>query len=274
MNPRNEPLLWLQLVALGAIPLELLLLLLVLAGADPGPLPALERALAWGLGVLGPSLLLWRRPADCGSLLLVQVPAEGRSPLLTHLNALQQGWPPRILLPFGSALLLAALWIVDSRAALAASLSPVDGASRLVTLMLAMPLLALLLWQWQQLGQALWLLSRSPQQVELASSGEAPLVKSKLLSLGIPLLLLAPLDGQDRCQGQDGRGSLEEPSEESGLQSTAPESTAPESSAPEPSVITVPETATPTTEVAVAVAVEPEQTGEQDKGDELDQQVD
>ncbi|MEB3319686.1 MAG: low-complexity tail membrane protein, partial [Cyanobium sp.] len=45
MNPRSEPLLWLQLIALGAVPLELLLLLLLLAGADPGPFPWLERSL-------------------------------------------------------------------------------------------------------------------------------------------------------------------------------------------------------------------------------------
>ena len=37
MQPRSEPLLWLQCLALGAIPLELLLIRLVLAGADPGP---------------------------------------------------------------------------------------------------------------------------------------------------------------------------------------------------------------------------------------------
>ena len=33
MQPRSEPLLWLQCLALGAIPLELLLIRVVLAGA-------------------------------------------------------------------------------------------------------------------------------------------------------------------------------------------------------------------------------------------------
>ena len=258
MNPRNEPLLWLQLVALGAIPLELLLLLLVLAGADPGPLPVLERALAWGLGVLAPSLLLWRRPADCGSLLIVQVPAAGRSPLLRQLNTLQQGWPPRILLTLGAALLLAALWIVDSRAALAAPLSPLDGASRLVSLILAVPLLAVLLWQWQQLGQALWLLSRSSQQVEQAGSGDAPLADSRLLSLGLPLLLLPPLQERDA-------GASTAFSEESAPQ---PRQTEPV----RPSAVLAAEIAS--TVAAAAVTVEPEQAGEQGEGDELDQQVD
>jgi hypothetical protein len=254
VNPRSEPLLWLQLVALGAIPLELVLLLLVLAGADPGPLPGLERALAWGLGVLAPSLLLWRRPADCASLLLVQVPARGRTPLMRHLNALQQGWLPRILLPLGGALLLAALWIVDSRAALAAPLSPLDGASRLVTLILAVPLLALLLWQWQQLGQALWLLSRSPQLEQGGNRGDVG-TGPKLLSLGLPLLLLPALEGQRETT------------------MATPFADAP-SPASEPSAASAERVAATITTPGVAVAVEPEQTSEEDQGNDLDQQVD
>lgn len=261
MNPRNEPLLWLQLVALGAIPLELLLLLLVLAGADPGPLPALERALVWGLGVLAPSLLLWRRPADCGSLLVVQVPAAGRTPLLRHLNALQQGWPPRILLTLGAGLLLAALWIVDSRAALAAPLSPLDGGSRLVSLMLAVPLLAVLLWQWQQLGQALWLLSRPSQQAGPAGNGGAPLADSRPLSLGLPLLLLPALQGRDASTGT--------------VSSKQSEPQPRESEPAEPSALLSADTASSAAAAAVAaVTVEPEQGPEQGEGDELDQQVD
>ena len=67
MNARSEPLIWLQLIAVGVLPLEALLLLLLLAGSDPGPLPALERLLCWGLGGLVPALVLWRRPADVWS---------------------------------------------------------------------------------------------------------------------------------------------------------------------------------------------------------------
>ncbi len=266
MNPRNEPLLWLQLVALGAIPLELLLLLLLLAGADPGPLPALERSLAWGLGGLAPSLLLWRRPADCGSLLVVQVPAGGRTPLLRHLNTLQQGWLPKILLPFGAALLLAVLWIVDSRAALAAPLSPVDGASRLVTLMLAVPILAVLLWQWQQVGQALWLLSRSPQQVEEQGSGRSvAFTDSSVLSLGLPVLLLPPFAVAAPNQGQD---QISPPSK------TSSEGSGIQSPAPEPSELPATATATDSSAGASLVAIEPEQASEESEGDDLDQDVD
>jgi hypothetical protein len=89
VNPRSEPLLWLQLVALGAIPLELLGLVLVLAGSDPGPLPGLERLLTWAIGALGPAIVLWQRPADVCSLLLVQVPVKGRSGAQLSLTAMQ-----------------------------------------------------------------------------------------------------------------------------------------------------------------------------------------
>ena len=77
MITRREPLLWLQLMAVAVIPLELELLRLLLAGPALGPAPALERLLIWGLAVIGPGLLLWRRPADWGSMLLVRLPWLG-----------------------------------------------------------------------------------------------------------------------------------------------------------------------------------------------------
>jgi hypothetical protein len=200
VNPRSEPLLWLQLVALGAIPLELLLLLLVLAGADPGPLPALERLLLWGVGVLAPALVLWRRPADCCSLLLVQVPQAGRSALQQRLVELQDALPPRLLLVIGSALLLPLLWQIDTRAVIAAPLSPLSDANRLVSLVLAIPLLALLTWQLQQLAQSLWLLARpadvlaAPAAIPLDAGQAQRQPSNDRLSLGLPLLLLAALE--------------------------------------------------------------------------------
>jgi hypothetical protein len=153
-HTRSEPLLWLQLIAFGAIPLEALLLLLLLAGADPGPVPALERLLVWGLGVLAPTLLLWRRPADCCSLLLVQVPLQARSELQRRLAGLQASLVPRLLLLGGAAVLLPAFWWLDRVAALAGNSSLLESGNRLVALLLAVPLLALLLWQWHQLSQS------------------------------------------------------------------------------------------------------------------------
>ena len=97
-NPaRQEPLLWLQLLGLAALPLEVATLLLVLAGADPGPLPGLERVFCWALGALGPAVLFWKLPPDLWSLLLLQVPLRGRRPDQLRLSALQTALPLKLL---------------------------------------------------------------------------------------------------------------------------------------------------------------------------------
>ncbi len=171
MNPRSEPLLWLQLVAIGAMPLELLGLLLVLAGADPGPLPGLERLLAWAIGVLGPAIVLWQRPADVCSLLLVQVPLKARSEAQRSLVAQQSPLPLKWALVLGAAALLPLFWWIDQHAALAAPLSPLAASPRFACLLLACPLLSLILWQWQQLSQAITLLSRGSATVATAPPG-------------------------------------------------------------------------------------------------------
>lgn len=242
MNPRREPLLWLQLIALGAMPLELLLLLLVLAGADPGPWPGLERLLVWGLGALAPTIVLWRRPADCCSLLLVQVPLGARTAEQRQLAALQEQRGLRALLPIAALSLLPLLWRLDGLAA-AAPFSPLSEANRLVSLLLAIPLLALLVWQWQQLLQAIALLSRGA-----AGPGTpAPLSQRELeerrLSLGLPLLLLKPLQGPADAAG-------------------APDSGIAAAGGPIAST------------TSGAVAVEPEQAAEGAKGGDLNQEID
>ena len=93
-NPaRREPLLWLQLLGLAALPLEVAGLLLVLAGADPGPLPGIERLFCWALGAVAPALLFWRLPPDLWSLLLLQVPLRGRRGDQLRLSALRRPCP-------------------------------------------------------------------------------------------------------------------------------------------------------------------------------------
>lgn len=193
MPPRSEPLLWVQLIGAGLLPLEALLLLLLLAGGDPGPVPGLERLLCWGLGGLAPTLLLWRRPADVWSLLLVQTPLRARRPLQQRLSRLQDDLPPRIILALGSAASLPLLWWLDEHAAVAAPIAPLAGAPRLVLLLLAAVLLALMLWQWQQLVQALWLLSRSPALIAAARPLGLAELEQQRLCLGLPLLLPDPL---------------------------------------------------------------------------------
>lgn len=193
MHARSEPLLWLQLIAVGVLPLEALLLLLLLAGSDPGPVPALERLLCWGLGGLLPALGLWRRPADVWSLLLLQTPLRARRPLQQRLSALQEVPALRLGLVAGSALLLALLWWSDDHAAIAGPFSPLAASPRLVALLLAALLLAVMLWQWQQLLQSLWLLSRSPGAIAAAAPLCTRELEARRLCLGLPLLLIDSL---------------------------------------------------------------------------------
>ena len=193
----SEPLLWLQLLGLSLLPLEALLLLLLLAGSDPGPFPALERLLAWAIGALAPAVLLWRRPADVWSLLLVRTPANGRRELQRRLSALQASPLLRIGLAVGAALLLVLLWWLDASSALASAVAPLPEAPRLVDLLLSAPLLALMLWQWQQGLQALWLLSRSPEQIAATAPLEPAALAQCRLSPGLPLLLPEPLAGAE-----------------------------------------------------------------------------
>jgi len=271
-SPRSEPLLWLQLLALGLLPLETLLLLLLLGASDPGPLPLLERLLCWAIGVGAPAALLWRLPVDPWSLLVAQVPQRGRREFQQRLSALQ---PPAVLRLgslVGLAILsLVLLWWCDDHAAFASAFSPVAASPRLVGLLLAAAVLALLQWQGQQVVQALWLLSRSPQEVAAAAPLSAAALERERLSPGLPLLLLPP---------------LRESSASASIPSTAPFS-APSSAARDPSAPTtaggtapsapaledLPEGFTSPSTIAAAIAIEPEEPTEEQQGPPLDQQI-
>jgi hypothetical protein len=193
VNPRSEPLLWLQLIGLGVLPLEALLLLLLLAGSDPGPLPGLERLLCWSIGALAPALLLARRPADVWSLLVLQTPLRGRRDLQQRLSRLQDTQPLRLAPAAAAVLTLPLLWWIDRHAAVATAFSPLPSSPRLVALLLAALLLALMLWQCQQLIQSLWLLSRSPEAVAAVQPLTQAELEQQRLCLGLPLLLPDPL---------------------------------------------------------------------------------
>jgi hypothetical protein len=195
VQPRSEPLLWLQCLALGAIPLELLLIRLVLAGADPGPVPGVERFMIWGVGVLAPAVALWRRPADWGSLLFVRQPLASRNSDQLRISASQGGLSSRAAVVIAAVVLLPVLWWMDDSAVLASEFSPVSGQSRLVTLLLVSPLLALMVWQVQQLIQAAALLLGSPATVAPADSAfRADALATQRTSLGLQLLNLPGLE--------------------------------------------------------------------------------
>jgi len=267
-SPRSEPLLWLQLLALGLLPLEALLLLLLLGASDPGSLPLLERLLCWAIGVLAPAALLWRLPVDPWSLLVAQVPQRGRREIQQRLSALQ---PPAVLRLgslVGLAILsLVLLWWCDNHAAFASAFSPVADSPRLVGLLLAAAVLALLQWQGQQVVQALWLLSRSSQEVAAATPLSAAALERERLSLGLPLLLLPPL-----------RESLASVS----IPSTAPFSTPPSAAMDPAAPPTAPSAPAPEdhpedfpspSAIAAAIAIEPEEPTEEQQSPPLDQEI-
>ena len=271
-SPRSEPLLWLQLLALGLLPLEALLLLLLLGASDPGSLPLLERLLCWAIGVLAPAALLWRLPVDPWSLLVAQVPQRARREIQQRLSALQ---PPAVLrlvsLVVFAILSLVLLWWCDNHAAFASAFSPVADSPRLVGLLLAAAVLALLQWQGQQVVQALWLLSRSPQEVAAATPLSAAALERERLSPGLPLLLLPSL-----------RESLASVSIPSTAPFSAPPSAAIDPEAPTTAGGTAPSApapedppegfATPSA-IAAAIAIEPEESTEEQQSPPLDQEI-
>ena len=202
MTARSEPLLWLQLVGLGAIPLELLLVLLLLASSDPGPFPGLERVLAWGLGAVAPSVLLWRIPPDPFSLLLLCTPVRLRTPGQLGFSQQPMGLPLKLLLASGTALLLPLLWWLDPTSVLATSYALLPTPNRLTALVAVAPLLTLMVWQWQQLMQATVLLARNHKPSDPPPGGGNPAAAThhQPLCLGLPWLRLPALDLQPAPQ--------------------------------------------------------------------------
>ena len=267
-SPRSEPLLWLQLLALGLLPLEALLLLLLLGASDPGSLPLLERLLCWAIGVLAPAALLWRLPVDPWSLLVAQVPQRGRREIQQRLSALQ---PPAVL-RLGSlvglaSLSLVLLWWCDNHAAFASAFSPVADSPRLVGLLLAAAVLALLQWQGQQVVQALWLLSRSPQEVAAAAPLSAAALERERLSPGLPLLLLPPL------RESPASVSIPSPAPFSAPSSAAMDPAAPPAAPSAPAPEDPPEGFASPSAAAAAIAIEPEESTEEQQSPPLDQEI-
>ena len=275
-NPaRREPLLWLQLLGLAVLPLEAVLLLLVLAGADPGLFPGFERLLTWALGALGPAVLFWRLPPDLWSLLLLQVPMRARRPDQLRLSALQNALPLKLLTSSGAALLLPLVWWIDAAAGMAWAWSPLAASPRLVVLLVAVPLLVLMLWQWHQVVQALWMFSRSSQQIEQTLPLTQVEASEQRLNLGLPLLLLPalelePVETQPQVPEMPEPAAAVPDSEPETEPEPAPQDLAEasaEATTAEPSV------GSAGTVSGVSSTIPPEQDPEEAEGPNLDQQI-
>ena len=288
MQSRREPLLWLQCLAIGVIPLELLLIRLLLAGADPGPVPIVERLLIWGVGVVAPAIALWKRPADWGSLLLLRLPVASRRSDQLILSASEGQWGSRSALVGCTALLLPLLWWLDESAGLIHEFSPLQDSSRLVSLLLTAPLLALLVWQIQQLVQAVLLLVQAPQNDSAVEPWSLDQLRQERTSFGLQVLQFAPLTWPEPPEPTP--SPTPEPTNE-------PEPTPEPTNEPEPEPTNAPDQeptsdvpedtasidltasdddsaiATALIDIEITASVEPEQAAEEEESTPLDPEV-
>ena len=285
MKSRREPLLWLQCLSIGALPLEALMLKLVLAGADVGPVPGLERLFTWSLGVVLPAVLLWKRPPDWGSLLLAGQSRLQRSRFQRQLSAAQTAAPIRLICAIGAVPLLGLLWWLDDSALLVSDLSPVQGLSRLGVLLIAAPVLAVMLWQWQQLVQACWLLTRDDEVLNALKPLSDMQLSQEITAPGLNVLSLAPLEWAP----SQATGGAVEPDKSPEQQETGTSGDSNASHHPVTSEAEVEKTASaveeseqteeteqtgqPSGVSAVAGAVEPEQRSEQQNCTDLDPEI-
>jgi hypothetical protein len=274
MSPRNEPLLWLQLVAIGAIPLELQLLRLILAGSDLGPVPSVERFLCWGIAVVAPGVLLWKRPVDWGSLLLVRQPLKERTTFQRKISHSQDNLLLKLVGAAGSVFLLALFWWVDRSSLLIADLSPLRSGHRLQSLLIATPLLSIIFWQWNQLVQSIWLLTRPSMAIEAAVAMSDRQLEDSRFSLGLNLLRLGPLDWKTPDLNTS---KVDEPTEPPKTINTppTPEPSTKEDSDHDSNASHEPEELNPSEAVnsGFSSSIEPEQAAEESNSADLDDQV-
>ena len=286
MQSRREPLLWLQCLAIGVIPLELLLIRLLLAGADPGPVPIVERLLIWGVGVVAPAIALWKRPADWGSLLLLRLPVASRSSDQLKLSASEGQWGSRSALVGCTLLLLPLLWWLDESAGLIHEFSPLQDSSRLVSLLLTAPLLALLVWQIQQMVQAVLLLVQAPQNDSAAEPWSLDQLRQERTSFGLQVLQFAPLTWPEPPEPTpsptpepsnepEPTNETEPEPEPTNAPDQEPTSDVPEDTASIDAATSEDDSAVATAliDIDITAAIEPEQAAEEEESTPLDPEV-
>ncbi|QNI91003.1 putative conserved membrane protein [Synechococcus sp. BOUM118] len=280
MQSHREPLLWLQCLAIGVIPLELLQIRLLLAGADPGPVPIVERLLIWGVGVVAPAIALWKRPADWGSLLLLRLPLASRSSDQLRLSASESQWGSRSALVGCTVLLLPLLWWLDESAGLIHEFSPLQDSSRLVSLLLTAPLLALLVWQIQQLVQAVLLLVQAPQNDSAAEPWSLDQLRQERTSFGLQVLRFAPLTWPEPVEPTpsptpEPTNETEPEPEPTNRPQQEPTFDVPEDTASIDAATSEDDSAVATAliDIDITAAIEPEQAAEEEESAPLDPEV-
>ena len=280
MQSRREPLLWLQCLAIGVIPLELLLIRLLLAGADPGPVPIVERLLIWGVGVVAPAIALWKRPADWGSLLLLRLPLASRSSDQLRLSASESQWGSRSALVGCTVLLLPLLWWLDESAGLIHEFSPLQDSSRLVSLLLTAPLLALLVWQIQQMVQAVLLLVQAPQDDSTTEPWSLDQLRQERMSFGLQVLQFAPLTWPEPVEPTpsptpEPTNETEPEPEPTNRPQQEPTFDVPEDTASIDAATSEDDSAVATAliDIDITAAIEPEQAAEEEESTPLDPEV-
>jgi hypothetical protein len=226
-------------------------------------------------------VLFWRLPPDLWSLLLLQVPLRGRRPEQLRLSALQTALPLKLLAASGAALLLPLVWLMDAKAGLAWAWSPLSASPRLVVLLVSLPLLALMQWHWHQLMQTLWLFTRPAAEVEQTLPLTQAQAADDRLNLGLPLLLLPPLELAAPAPQPEPTTKPEpepEPStepvaveSEKPAEETTPESTASATEAVPEDTIEEPDSSNLVVDAGIAVA--PEETAEENERSKLDPEV-
>ena len=275
MSARNEPVLWLQLMAIGAIPLELQLLRLILAGSDLGPVPSVERLLCWGIAVVAPAVLLWKRPVDWGSLLLLRQPLKERTTWQRKISHCQDNLLLKLLGAAGAVLLLALFWWIDRSSLLITDLSPIRSGHRLQSLLLATPLLAVIFWQWNQLVQSIWLLTRPSIAIEGAVAMSDRQLEDSRFSLGLNLLRLEALDWHTADLNPSEVDEQKEPPKSIETPSPPEPSTKDYSDHDDSNASHDPEELNPTesADSGLSSSIEPEQATEESNSADLDDQI-
>ena len=193
MSIRREPILWIQLLGIGFIPLEFLLIKLILAGANTGPMPSLERVFIVLAGIVLPTFIFLKRPPDWGSLLLIKIPLKGRTTIQHQISSFQKNSIPQLIFLAGSLFLILIFWQIDQSALLVLEISPLQKSSRVITLLFSFPILLLIVWQWHQISQSIWILTRSNEDLERAPYLNNDQLSKERNNLGLDILSLPKL---------------------------------------------------------------------------------